>query len=717
LHALAAIDPPGTLEWIASITDSELEALDSAVLREVLSSCLDRSPPVRAASDATRLARVLGRRNVVAIPASVGRVLGEVPTSFWNDDLAAILADQLSRSRREPALLATAAMRSRESGDAAGAHALLTRWGLADTTLAVVTRIQAQRKLLGPATGQPVRVAVLGSFTLDQLVPFADLELRRQGFSPEFYVAPFNSWDREVLDPASGLRRFGPDVTFLAVSLDDLIPELIGGATPDALAGTGPDAIERIVVAAERYHGWAGKPLVVHSLQSAFAGPLGVLEGRVGPSRAAWVNTLNASLTERLRGLPLTFALDLHELSARADAGRDDPKLRHLASMRLPPSLLPELARAWGRFVAAAMGRTRKCVVVDLDNTLWGGVVGEDGPGGIRLGNPGPGSEFVEFQHYLATLAQRGILLAVASKNNPEDALEVIRKHESMVLRENAFSSIRCNWRPKPENLAAIAEELNIGLDSLVFVDDNPDEREMMRQLLPQVLTVEMPRDPSRFRATLESLPELQALTITEEDKARVGLYRAQREREAVKVSTGTLEEYLASLDVGVRIGPIDEAALSRVSQLFQRTNQFNITTRRHDSAVLQALLADPAWRTYTLRAGDRFGDHGLVAVALVQASGEAWRVESFLMSCRVIGYGIETALLASITNDATVAGAARLEGEFIATKKNPPARDVWARHGFSAGAPDSAGLELWTYDLAATGPIPFPSWIRRTAP
>jgi FkbH-like protein len=323
----------------------------------------------------------------------------------------------------------------------------------------------------------------------------------------------------------------------------------------------------------------------------------------------------------------------------------------------------------------------------------------------------------VEFQNYLATLAQRGILLAVASKNNPEDALEVIRNHAAMVLRENTFSAIRCNWRPKPESLASIAEELSIGVDSLVFVDDNPDEREMMRQMLPQVLTVEMPHDPSRYRATLEALPELQALTITEEDRARVGLYRAQGEREAVKASAETLEEYLASLNVYVHIGQIDETTLSRVSQLFQRTNQFNITTRRHDTAVLQARLGSPSWRTYTLRAGDRFGDHGLVAVALVQASAEAWRIESLLMSCRVIGYGIETALLSSITKDAAAAKAARLEGEFIATKKNAPARDVWARHGFSAEATDADGLELWIYDLAATGTIPFPSWIRQNTP
>jgi len=634
---------------------------------------------------------------------------------LWNEELSSILADQLARHPERGPLLATAAARAREAGDTTRAHELLTRWGSADPSLAAVTRIYAQRKLLGSGPGQAVRVAILGSFTLDQLVPYTDLELRRQRFAPEFYLAPFNTWRREVTDPTAGLRGFAPDITFMAIGLDDLVPALAGAPGPAELAVSGEEAVQRIVEAAERFQSWADKPLVVHGLHSAHPGPLGILEGHAGPSRAAWIAGLNAQLAERLRALPQTFVLDLPDLMARNDAGRDDPKLRHLASMRLPPSMLPEVARAWGRFVSASMGRTRKCVVVDLDNTLWGGVVGEDGPDGIRLGNTSPGSEFVEFQRYLATLSPRGILLAVASKNNPEDALEVIRQHEAMVLRENAFSAIRCNWRPKPENLVAIAEELNIGLDALVFVDDNPDEREMMRQVLPQVLTVELPRDPSRYRATLEALPELQALAITDEDRTRVGLYRAQRERDAVKVSAETLEEYLASLGVRVGIGPIEESVLSRVAQLFQRTNQFNVTTRRHDAGVLRSRMTDPSWRTYVLRAGDRFGDHGLVAVALVQVSAPAWRVESLLMSCRVIGYGIETALLATIAQEASASGAVRLEGEFIATKKNPPARDVYPRHGFATGAVDAGGLELWTYDLAATGPIPFPFWITRT--
>ena len=434
-----------------------------------------------------------------------------------------------------------------------------------------------------------------------------------------------------------------------------------------------------------------------------------------GPSRAQWLGELNGRLSERLRALRDCYFLDMVDLLARVDAGADAAKMRHLAAVRLPAAAMVEVARAYARYTAPRMGLTRKCVVLDLDNTLWGGIVGEDGPHGIRLGHTSPGSEYVEFQQYLATLPQRGILLAINSKNNPDDAMEVIRNHEAMVLRETAFSALQINWRPKPENMTAIAEDLGIDVDSFVFVDDNPDERQLMREALPQVLTVELPRDPALFRATLEALPQLQTLAVTEEDRSRVGQYRAKREREQVRMTATSLDDYLRSLGIRVAIGPCADADLPRLAQLFQRTNQFNVTTRRHDAALLGHRVADPGWRLYTLRARDRFSDHGLVATASVQVGDGVWTIESFLMSCRVIGYGIETAFFAVISDDARAHGAVRLYGEFVPTKKNTSAGDVYERHGFVVRETTNS-VEHWCRDLLAAGAIPFPAWIMREA-
>jgi FkbH-like protein len=260
--------------------------------------------------------------------------------------------------------------------------------------------------------------------------------------------------------------------------------------------------------------------------------------------------------------------------------------------------------------------------------------------------------------------------------------------------------------------MTAIAEELGIGVESFVFVDDNPDERQLMRHMLPQVLTVEMPRDPALYRATLEALPELQTLEVTGEDRSRVGQYRAKRERELMRMTTTSLEDYLHSLGVRVTISSCSEADLPRVAQLFQRTNQFNVTTRRHDAPALGQRMTDPAWRLYTLRAADRFSDHGLVAVAIAKIGAAAWMIESFLMSCRVIGYGIETALLAVIGEDAVAHGATRLDGEFVPTRKNEPARDLYERHGFVIQETNS-DVQRWARSLTPVT-IGFPTWIAR---
>jgi FkbH-like protein len=234
-----------------------------------------------------------------------------------------------------------------------------------------------------------------------------------------------------------------------------------------------------------------------------------------------------------------------------------------------------------------------------------------------------------------------------------------------------------------------------------------------MRQLLPQVLTVELPRDPSRWRSVLEGVPQLHVLSITDEDRARVEQYAANRQREQIRISAESLEQYLASLGIHTAIGRVTEAVLPRVTQLYLRTNQFNVTTRRYDAAHLRRFAADPGLRLYVVRAGDRFGDHGLVATALVRCGVDCWTIDSFLMSCRVIGYGIETALLAQVSEDARRAGAARLEGEYIQTKKNAPAKDMYLRHGFEHHA-TGEGIECWALDLAR-GTIPFPHWIERS--
>ena len=639
-------------------------------------------------------------------------LLATLPLDVTDAGVRDVVRRVLERQPHHAGLLRVACEGAIRSGDGAAAHDLLTRLARADDDLATVRHVHRVRATVPAAGGPTARIALLSSFTVDFLVPYVDLECRALGLTPQIYVTPFNSWTQEVLAEASELRRFDPEIAFLAVSIDDLVPALAGAPPAADLEQAGDAALERVLSVARAFTTWSGAVLVVHGFHSAYTDPLGVLGGRSPSGRGRWLAELNARLSDGLRDLPRTFLLDVQDVLVRRAGGgpHDNPKMRHYASLRLGDRVLGEMARCYARYIAPLKGLTRKCVVVDLDNTLWGGVVGEDGPRGIQLGDTAPGVEYQDFQRYLAALSARGILLAVNSKNNPDDALEIIRSHEGMVLREDAFSAVRVNWRPKPENMVSIAEELNIGLDALVFLDDSPEERALMRESLPQVLTPELPTDPALYRQTVEALPQLQTLVVTETDQTRVEQYRARRQREQARDGAASLEEFLHSLEITVEIARADDSTLPRVHQLFQRTNQFNLTTRRHELDQLAAWARDPGWRLYTVRSRDRFGDHGLVAVGLVRLDRGAWVIDSFVMSCRVISYGVETALLATVCEAAAAAGAGAVIGEFVETRKNLPARDFYARHGFTAdGGAD--GVTRWTRSLA-DGAVRRPPWV-----
>ncbi|CAN5823249.1 HAD-IIIC family phosphatase [soil metagenome] len=713
LTALVHLGPGLTADWLLDEEQEARTLLSAPQLGRILGAVIDAAAARRDPALLDAAVELVRLYPDAVAGESAAALAAALPPEQRAERLHEVLAAALTREPANPRLLRLASDLAVQRGEAAEAHALLTRLARADEGLATVRHVFRQRAQLPPLEAPTVRAALLGSFTLDTLIPYLDLECRALGLAPEIYLAPFNSWAQEVLDEHSGLRSFEPEIAFLAVSIDDLVPELAGALPAQALREAGELALERVLGVARRFVESSDAVLVVHGFHSGFRDPLGILQGRESLSRAAWLAELNARLGDALRALPRAYLLDMGELLLRRGGGAlNNPKMRHLAGMRLAEPLLGEVARGYAQYIAPLKGLTRKCVVLDLDNTLWGGIVGEDGPHGIRLGNTSPGSEYQELQRYLHSLTERGFLLAINSKNNPEDALEVLRAHEGMLLREESFSAVRMNWQPKNENMLSIAEELGIGLDSLVFIDDNPKERERMRQLLPQVLTPDLPADPALYRQTIEALPQLQTLVVTEEDRARRQLYRAKRQREQVRVSTGSLEEYLRSLEIAVEIAPASESTLARVHQLFQRTNQFNLTTRRYAVGELAALAGDPAWRLYVVRARDRFGDHGLVATALAQAEGEgdAWRIGSFLMSCRVIGYGVETALLATIHEEARMAGASALVGEYIETRKNKPASDFYARHGFS---PAEVEGEVARWRMTLEEEMAAPVWIQ----
>jgi FkbH-like protein len=358
--------------------------------------------------------------------------------------------------------------------------------------------------------------------------------------------------------------------------------------------------------------------------------------------------------------------------------------------------------------------------VVDLDNTLWGGVIGEDGLAGIQVGPDGIGNAFLAFQQELEKLWRRGILLAVCSKNNSDDALAALSQHPDMILRPSHFAAMRINWQSKSTNIREIAHELNIGLDSLVFLDDNPVERAVVSSEISEVLTPEMPQDPAGYRrALLEIVGVFDTLAFTDEDRQRNQQYAEQRARleaQAEMVQTGSLDDYLASLEIVVDIEPVTPVTLPRVAQLTNKTNQFNLTTRRYTEGEIADKQAGGSL-VLTARVRDRFGDSGLTGVVIADPSGdELWTIDTLLLSCRVMGRGVEAALLSSVVEGARDAGATCLQGWYLPTQKNDVVRDTYHSLGFVAVEQHADGRALWRLDMKNVG-VEAPSWLTVRAP
>ncbi len=336
------------------------------------------------------------------------------------------------------------------------------------------------------------------------------------------------------------------------------------------------------------------------------------------------------------------------------------------------------------RYVYAVVGITKKCIVLDLDNTLWGGVVGEDGFDNIKLGDNPVGRAFVEFQKRLLALNQRGILLAVNSKNNFNDAIEVIQKHPSMILREDDFACVKINWDDKVSNLHKIAEELNIGLDSMVFFDDDRINQEYVRESLPEVLVVDLPRDSSQYAKILTEMKEFDAMRITEEDTKRSSMYLGQKKRKELEKKIGDFNEFLKQMNIEVEVKKADSFSIPRISQLTLKTNQFNLTTRRYQEEDVSKFSSSDDKIVECVQVSDKFGDNGITGTYIVEKKNdEEWIIDTFLLSCRIMGRGVEEIMINQIIENAKSSGIKRVKGEYIPTPKNKPAESFYEKLGF----------------------------------
>ncbi|MBI1814330.1 MAG: HAD-IIIC family phosphatase [Deltaproteobacteria bacterium] len=569
------------------------------------------------------------------------------------------------------------------------------------------------------AQGEPLprdarRVAVLSNFTVEPVATCVVVQAHVQGCPIELYVAPYNEQAKQILDPASGLHQFRPDVIVIMLSLSAIAPGVVAepwqdSATRRLVVASGlAELAELLAALRERTRA----TLVVSNVAPFEASPLGVLDWQELTGVARAVEELNHGLADWAHAHERVYVMDVAGLTATFGRERAfDQRMRLLADQPFATGFLPRLGSEIVRYLRATVGPARKCLVLDLDNTLWGGILGEDGVARLRLGGDAAGEGFREFQQAILALHQRGVLLALCSRNDEAEALAVVREHPGMVLRPEHFATVRVNWLDKVQNLRAVAADLNIGLDSLVFADDDPFERQNVRERLPEVLVVDLPRDPALYRGTLLQLTAFDTLQVTAEDRARSRMYHERRAREQVRHEAGSLESYLMGLAMEIAAVPAEGAVRTRLFQLVHKTNQFNLTNRRYSEAEFDAMIDQRSHRVVGVRVRDRLGDSGVVGLAVLRFEGTFCDIDTFLLSCRVLGRSIETGVLAYIVDLARQAGATQLRGRYVATPKNEQVREFYARHGFvSAGRVDDA--EVWQADLADFR-VAAPPWAR----
>lgn len=556
------------------------------------------------------------------------------------------------------------------------------------------------------------RVAVLGSFTLEPFLSVLRVEGARVGLWIDTYLGSYGQYLSELLDSKSGLYQFRPHVTFLAIDGDVLWNQRWAETPPLGSEPVVGGLLTPLFAGLDTFDS-AGTGIVV---MNDFPLPRRSTEGvNAFRSKGTFAHTIahaNKHLRLRLAAREQTFLFPLVDIVSQM--GRNNAfnwPTHYRGHLTWSDALMGAVARRYAGFALAALGKSTKCIVLDLDNTLWGGVLGEDGPAGIAIGPHWPGQAFLDFQRELLDLQRQGLLLAIASKNNEDEVLAVLQDHPHMLIREKHLAAHRINWDDKATSIRSMAEELSLGLDHMLLIDDSAHERAWVRDQIPELLVPDLPVDSSLYADWVGSLPSLLVLRQTAEDTRRTERYHETRTRDAYRSSVGSVEDFLRGLQLRVRIELVNDDTMGRVVQLLAKTNQFNLTTRRHDEATLRRRIEGKGWRVYTMHVADRFGDFGLTAIGIVTCESRVWHLDSFLLSCRVIGKSVETALLARIAADARSHGAPELTAEFIDSGRNQVAAAFLTNHGFRVDV-DGRAHRL----LSEPGPV-WPNWIAADGP
>jgi FkbH-like protein len=546
----------------------------------------------------------------------------------------------------------------------------------------------------------PFRLGIVSHATSHFLVPTLIATAARHGFALECIEADYGQVMQQALAADSDINRAGCDAVLLAIDHRGLpLASMPGDATAaDNAVDLALGYIDRLRHALRQF---GGASCIVQTVPRMVESEFGSLDLTLAGTHRQMTAAFNQQLAQRI-GASSDLLLDVAGLAETVGlADWHDAGLWNLAKIPFANQFLPAYAELVCRLIAAMRGKSRRCLILDLDNTLWSGVIGDDGLEGILLGQgDATGEAHQHLQRVALQLRARGVVLAVSSKNHDEIARQPFRQHPEMLLREDHIAVFQANWNDKASNIEAIAKELALGLDAMVFVDDNPAERALVRRMLPEVAVPELPADAALYARTLLAAGYFESVGYSPEDRQRADFYQNNAKRVSLQHSSGDLEGYLQSLNMTIQFQPFEAIGRSRIAQLISKSNQFNLTTKRYSEAEVAAMESDAGLYTLQVRLSDVFGDNGMISVVVCIKHGSSWDIDLWLMSCRVLGRGVEQAVLQELVQGALNDGATRLTGSYIATERNQLVADHYEKLGFLPLPSNQFGVTHWEMDL-----------------
>ncbi|PTN11802.1 HAD-IIIC family phosphatase [Nitrosomonas aestuarii] len=556
-------------------------------------------------------------------------------------------------------------------------------------------KLSAETRAVLSGTLTPFRLGIASNGTMDLMIPSMVTAAIRNGIDLEVITADFGQVAQEAFDPVSKLNQSHLDAVLLALDYR-AYPIFAGEFSSSNEKSLSNEALGYLQQIRESFTNYGGMICITQTLACPPYELSGNFDAQLDGMLRRALSEFNFALTEDVRTCA-DVMLDIAALANMVGVNQwFDERQWYMSRVPMANTFIPLYTEYLTKLIAALRGKSKKCLVLDLDNTLWGGVIGDDGLEGIQVGQGHPvGEAFLAVQQWVKALKDLGIIITICSKNEKNIALEAFNKHSGMLLEEDDIAVFIANWNDKASNIRQIAEILNIGLDAMVFVDDNPAEREIIRTMIPEISVPELPKDPSQFLRILCAARYFEKIDFTDDDAQRSAQYKSNLRRQEMLQTTPNLTEYLASLEMHIRFVPFDEMGRKRIVQLINKTNQFNLTTRRYTEADVLEFEKSDHFVTLQVHLQDKFGDNGMVCVVICKVYDDHWEIDTWLMSCRVIKRRVEEAVCDEIVALARSYGINKLRGFYRPTEKNKLVKEHYHKLGFEL-INSSDSEEVW---------------------